>query len=186
MEVIDSIFASIQFTKFNFQYIKKYKLKTYNVGTYIRAVPMKKTARKIITFRGTDIKPEAVPPGVMDSLHFPHDTRVNVTLVTRLLLLSVAQKLSRCEHHLFWSKIFVPHRPLLRIEIFCFCSCRAPWQGALNKTEILASPCVHWCSLGRILNGTCCLYVIYMWSLSPQSRNIYWSENYSLPVCDNV
>jgi hypothetical protein len=42
----------------------------------------------------------------MNSLSFPHDTQVNFTLVARLLLLSVAQKLCKCEQGVFILKYY--------------------------------------------------------------------------------
>jgi hypothetical protein len=46
-------------------------------------------------------------PGVIDCLSLSRDTRVNVTLVARPLLTTVAQKLCRCEHGLLTSRTSV-------------------------------------------------------------------------------
>jgi hypothetical protein len=53
----------------------------------------------------------------MDSPNCPRDTGVNVILVARLLLSSVAQMLYMCEHSVFMGTMCVHSQPLFHIHI---------------------------------------------------------------------
>jgi hypothetical protein len=59
-----------------------------------------------------------VHPCVTDSPILPHDTQVKVTLVARLLLIPVAQKLCRCKHGVFMSRTCVHSQTLFALKLF--------------------------------------------------------------------
>jgi hypothetical protein len=66
-----------------------------------------------------EIRSRSVHQCVIHSPNLPRDTQVKVTLVDRPLFTTVAQKLYRCEHGVFTSRMCVHSRTLLSIEIVC-------------------------------------------------------------------
>jgi hypothetical protein len=57
----------------------------------------------------------------MDYHKFPRDTSIDVTLIARLLLSPVAQKLCNYEQDIFKKRTRVRSQKLLRTEIACCC-----------------------------------------------------------------
>jgi hypothetical protein len=73
-------------------------------------------------YYAANVKSEASPPHVIDSSNLRRGVRVKVTLVARLLLTPVEQKLCRRERGIFTSRMCVHSRTLLRrMEIVCRC-----------------------------------------------------------------
>jgi hypothetical protein len=100
----------------------------------IQGVPFKRKPPKKQSFSTLQESNKKPFPWVMDSSNLPHDTRVIVTLVARLLLSPVAQKLCRCEQDAFTSRTDVHSRTLLGPQSVYSCSCSIwqciPWRGS--------------------------------------------------------
>jgi hypothetical protein len=112
-----------------------------------------------ITYCCTKMKSDAGPPIVIDSLILPRGTWVKVTLVARMLLMQVAQKLCWCRYGLglFMSRhVFILEHYFMSKSFAAVCeafSSTYPDEEVLNKTTIhqLVTLCkVTWKTLKRV------------------------------------